>query len=488
MVKLKLWIGAVATVFALGFIKFSDAYSYDTYYYTQKVDHFSFHNNDTYQQRYLVNDGSWTQDGGPIFFYTGNEGDIEWFAKNTGFMWDIAPQFKAMLVFAEHRFYGVSLPYGNKSYEDIKYLGYLSAEQALADFAELIYYIKKSTPGAENSSVIVFGGSYGGMLAAWFRMKYPHLADGAIAASAPVLQFPGITACGAYNQIVSRVFNASSPQCAASVRKSWDVINTMGNTTEGRAQLSSLFRLCAPLSNDSDVHNFKDWLTEMYGDVAMVNYPYPANFLEPLPAWPINVMCSHLTDSSLEGEELLEKIFQATNVYFNYTGQTECMDTGTQSTAGSLDDRGWDVQSCSEMVMPMCTDGVRDMFEPADWDYPQFVEDCQNNYNITPRPHQIEVLFGGTNIQQYSNIIFSNGVLDPWSGGGLLKSVSSSIIAILIDQGAHHLDLRSSNPADPPSVIAARETEKSYISKWIRQARRNQKYRESHKLNPILID
>lgn len=49
---------------------------------------------------------------------------------------------------------------------------YLSFEQALADYALLIAHLKK-TLQTPNSPVVAFGGSYGGMLASWLRLKYP---------------------------------------------------------------------------------------------------------------------------------------------------------------------------------------------------------------------------------------------------------------------------------------------------------------------------
>lgn len=63
----------------------------------------------------------------------------------------------------------------------------------------------------------------------------------------------------------------------------------------------------------------------------------------------------------------------------------------------------------------------------------------------------------------------SNGLLDPWSAGGVVRNMSDSVVAVLIPEGAHHLDLRGQNPADPPSVRGARRLHRQNIKKWIKQ-------------------
>jgi len=58
---------------------------------------------------------------------------------------------------------------------------------------------------------------------------------------------------------------------------------------EGKSLLTEKWKMCSPLTNDNDVLKLKDWIAELYVNLAMINYPYPANFLSPLPAYPIKV-------------------------------------------------------------------------------------------------------------------------------------------------------------------------------------------------------
>lgn len=80
---------------------FQHYYTYEIRYFEQTLDHFSFHDLPSFQQRYLINTYHWVGPSSPIFLYCGNEGDIEWFAANTGFLWELAPRFGAMVIFPE---------------------------------------------------------------------------------------------------------------------------------------------------------------------------------------------------------------------------------------------------------------------------------------------------------------------------------------------------------------------------------------------------
>uniref|UniRef100_A0A8C5EBN4 Lysosomal Pro-X carboxypeptidase n=1 Tax=Gouania willdenowi TaxID=441366 RepID=A0A8C5EBN4_GOUWI len=444
------------------------------------IDHFGFLENGTFKQRYLVADDYWEQPGGPILFYTGNEGDIAWFCNNTGFMWEIAEELGAMLVFAEHRYYGESLPFGEDSYSDSKHLNYLTSEQALADFAVLIHSLKSSVRGAQNSPVIALGGSYGGMLSAWLRMKYPNIVVGALASSAPIWQFPGMVPCGDYYKIVTKDFANSGHNCDINIRRSWTAINNVSSTVPGLQWLSEEFSLCSPLKNQNDVLVFKNWLQETWVSLAMVDYPYEANFLQPLPPWPIQEVCKYLTfESSVSDYHLLHGVSQAANVYYNHTGGTSCLNT-SQTATGSLGFLGWFYQACTEMVMPMCTDGVHDMFEPEEWNFQAFSEECYGMFGVRPRADWAETVYGGKEVKAHSNIVFSNGGLDPWSSGGVNHNITETLVSIVIPEGAHHLDLRYSNKLDPPSVRAARALEVKYFHEWIRQANTGRKTVAEH--------
>jgi len=216
-------------------------FKYEIKEFQVPLDHFSFLINATFNIRYLYNDTFVDKANArtPIFFYTGNEGDIELFAQNTGFLWEQAEKQRALVIFAEHRYYGKSLPFGSSTFNTSmpEHLAYFTVEQTLEDYAMLITFLRND----RQMPVVAFGGSYGGMLAAWFRMKYPHLVTGALAASAPILQFPGITDCDIFSRIVTSVFqNAYNGNCTVNIGKSWKLFQTLGGNDAGKKQISEL--------------------------------------------------------------------------------------------------------------------------------------------------------------------------------------------------------------------------------------------------------
>lgn len=97
---------------------------------------------------------------------------------------------------------------------------------------------------------------------------------------------------------------------------------------------------------------------------------------------------------------------------------------------------------------------------------------------MTPKYNwALDYLAGRTNkeIAQYKNILYLNGMLDPWSAGGVanftndelkeLKKMGSDYFVMA--DAAHHLDLRSPNSLDPESVVQGRELVVKMLDMWI---------------------
>lgn len=77
-------------------------------------------------------------------FYAGNEGDIWGFYENSGFMTTtLAEQMGALVVFAEHRYFGESFPFDRKIALNKGYNQYLTVENTMYDYVELIKFLKE---------------------------------------------------------------------------------------------------------------------------------------------------------------------------------------------------------------------------------------------------------------------------------------------------------------------------------------------------------
>ncbi|OQR67810.1 lysosomal Pro-X carboxypeptidase-like [Tropilaelaps mercedesae] len=436
-----------------------------TTFFNVRVDHFGYSNNHTFPLRVLYNNEYFDHSKpGPIFVYTGNEGDIAPFVYNTGLLWDWAKEFGALLVFIEHRYYGKSQPYGRDSLKNLTYFGYLTVQQALADFAQVVSEIKRTWPGVENSKVVAFGGSYAGMLAAWLRMKYPWLVDAALTSGAPIRLYQGLVKCNAFNDAVAKAFLAEGgKQCVDNIRRSWAAFNRLQNSRAGVDFIFRKFHVCLKNVREG-LSQVRDWIYGSYVNLAMHNYPYGFD-VRRVASYPVRLACAFLQTNFSTDEELLSGIYDAVNVYHNDSGKVKCNDV--KYVYGDYIGNAWQVQSCNELVMPYCANGKTDLSYPFDWDSEVLTEYCQRRYGMTPDPEKFRTMFGGDKITMASNIVFSNGDLDPWSIGGFTKSLGPSLPAVIVRGGAHLYDLRGDHPKDTNEVKRARNLEREYIKKWI---------------------
>ena len=151
------------------------------------------------------------------------------------------------------------------------------------------------------------------------------------------------------------------------------------------------------------------------------------------------------------------------------------MDSEDTGATGSLDGDGWNVLQCNQLPMPNSTSDSS-MFLPYTYNYTENTKLCQERYGLTPDYDWALTEYGGYNITRdlkgYSNIIFSNGQLDPWRAGGVEGDqyffINLDLPYYVIKSGAHHLDLRTPQDVDKGTDVEwVRDHEVQDLQNWI---------------------
>ncbi|KAL6061256.1 Thymus-specific serine protease [Balamuthia mandrillaris] len=438
-------------------------------WYTQKLDHFNKQDRRTWQQRYFVNESFWNADlPGPIFLQIGGEAPISGADASLLQMANYGRRHGALLVALEHRFYGQSQPLPSTETAN---LVYLSSQQALADAAEFILWLKQQY-NAVDSPVITFGCSYPGNLAAWFRLKYPHITLASVASSAPVLATLDFFQ---YLDVVEQSLNYfTGIQCEENIQTATQTIQKMLQSASGQSQLQKLFNTCTVPRVQEDISTF---MSNLMGNW-MGTVQYNDEGGNPVD---ITYLCNILNSGSSKNDPVVAYA-NISNMFLKAEGQS-CMDISYKTQVAMLSNttpaaednmRPWVYQTCTEFGYFQTTDSDAQPFGnlvPLSYSI-ELCEDAFGISNFTPDINGTNAYYGGRHLDANgpTNILFVNGNIDPWHSLGVTKNLSPSLRSILIDGTAHCANVLPSSPNDPPSLVLARKKIAAQIDEWLSNA------------------
>lgn len=442
-------------------------------WFIQKLDHFNGADSRVWKQRYFVNE-AFSKPDGPVFLMIGGEGPANPAWMEYGAWLTYAESLGALCFMLEHRFYGKSHPTSDLSTDSLQFL---SSRQALADLAHFRTQIAEAR-GLTHRKWVAFGGSYPGSLAAWFRLKYPHLVHAAVATSAPVhaqVNFPE------YLEVVWRSLASENAECPLLVKKASDALVERLKDPETYDNITKDFNLCSKLQieTERDSAFFLETLAGNFMDV--VQYNKGNREFEGVMGTniTIQVLCSVMGDTSLGDpydryaavarlmmETFLMKCLDASfSNYLRYMTNTSW--DGPAAGGG----RQWVYQTCTEFGFYQSTDSPNQPFTGFPLEYQ--VKQCADFYNISAEEVAAAIVqtneyYGAYDIRS-SRIVFPNGSIDPWHALGITQDITPDLPAIFIKGTSHCANMYPARSQDPPQLEMAREHIFLLLQQWLKQ-------------------
>lgn len=429
---------------------------------TQPLDHFNPRNNKIWLMRYYENKVFYKENG-PILIMLGGEWEIKPNFLTSGLMYDISVAHEGIMYYTEHRYYGKSKPTKDTSEENLQYL---NVDQALADVAYFIEKVKTDL-GNENATVIVFGGSYAGNMATWARLKYPHLIQGAVASSAPVYAKIDFYE---YYEIVERSLRRYDEQCALDVKAAFDSVEELLYSDGGPEKLKLYFNLCKvpDVKSDYDVGHLINTLTEKFAGIVQYNKVRTDSKSS------IGFCCDNMTATHLGSP--LQRLARLMS-----DNDGKCLNASYEQFISHYKNVSWDLnsilrswyfQTCTEYGYYSTSNSTNSIFGsllPLDY----FLNICTNLYGnyyngtyLKKRVMRTNLIYGGYK-PDISNVIFTNGDIDPWHKLSVLNDLNESTPSILMKGISHCQDFLEDLSTDPIDLSKARQIVRQIVTKWI---------------------
>ncbi|XP_032526594.2 putative serine protease K12H4.7 [Danaus plexippus] len=442
-------------------------------YFLQKLDHSSPTDQRYWEQRYFVNESFYDfNNPGPVFLMIGGEGtaDPRWMVKGTWI--DYAIHFKALCILLEHRYYGQSRPTMDLS---VKNLQYLSSYQALADLAYFINAMNNKYKFNKDVKWVVFGGSYPGSLAAWMRLKYPHLVHAAVSSSGPLVAKVNFME---YFQVVVNALREKTggEECVGQVKLAHKQIQEIIKTDP--ATIEREFRVCEPFSKASqnDMKNFYNSIADDFADLVQYNEDNRISGDKMYKNLTINSVCDMLTEPG--GKPAFKKLAAYNSIVLNKSNQT-CLDYGYDNMIkelrniswGSEGGRQWMYQTCTEFGFYQTSSSEIEVF--GDFSLEFFIQQCKdvfgskfNDAFINDAAKWTNSDYGGLNIPA-KRVVYVHGSIDPWHALGMTTTEENDAPAIFIRGTAHCANMYPASKNDNPGLVSARMEVRSYLESWL---------------------
>lgn len=431
-------------------------------------------------QRFFVNRQFWGGPGAPIFVFIGGEGEEACGRLEEGnlYMYQLAKEHNAMMIDVEHRFYGRSLPTTDVSTEN---LGLLTSDQALADLARVINYVKKDLFNTPHSKVITTGGSYPGNLSGWFRLKYPSVTHGSIASSAPVRAKANFYE---YMEVVGEaMLYFGGQECYDSFEEAANMVTKLANEgpgSDGMKQLETDFQTCDPIENELDLATFESNVMGTAQGVVQYNNEVPG---QPTVA----DYCSAMAAKNDDGSKVCPyKTLAKLMANQREASGAKCEDVSYKNTVDYLANtkaefptnaaRSWVYQTCNEFGYYQTSDSVNQPFHSfkplSGLTYSRkMCFDAYNGWTSDPATEFTNEKYGGTAVEA-TNVVWTSGSIDPWHALGVTNysqplPLYPSEIPVYILGTAHCNDLKAPKDTDPAPLTEAREIVSKKISQWL---------------------